>query len=346
MTTHEAPKPAALSPDDTTAALSTTAVTRWWQVTALLDVSGPDATTLLDGLCTQAVERIEPGTGVLGLFLDTKAKIIAPVVLHRTADANWTDPRSGTIVERAARLLLETTPDLIEPLRAHLSRYRLRSRVTIEPSDLSIISIVGSGLEQLELPNLADDGCWSRIEGLHRPTIAALTSASDCSRLVGDALPAIGIERADPDALESDRIDASVAGLHDLLPGRMPAEVGGMQHAVALDAGCYLGQEPVARLHYRGRANRTLRRIEIIDGERTFSIDDDLEHDERFALRRPTDAPDARAVGQLTTWARRSDGTTVALAILRRELEPGDELLHTGSEARAKVVDPAQTIES
>ena len=39
----------------------------------------------------------------------------------------------------------------------------------------------------------------------------------------------------------------------------MPAEAGIVERAVDFEKGCYIGQEPVARLHYRGRPNRLLR---------------------------------------------------------------------------------------
>ncbi|HEY8628528.1 MAG TPA: hypothetical protein VIL56_09440 [Gaiellaceae bacterium] len=43
----------------------------------------------------------------------------------------------------------------------------------------------------------------------------------------------------------------------------MPAEAGLVSRAVSFTKGCYPGQEPVARLHYRGHANRGLRVLEL-----------------------------------------------------------------------------------
>lgn len=321
-----------LGPEETTAALLQSAVVRWWQVTAFLEVAGPDACTLLDGLCTQAVERIEAGTGTLGLFLDAKARIIAPAVIHRRPDATWRDARRDEEVDGSPRLLLETMPELVEPLRAHLARYRLRARASIEPVQISSIAVVGSGAAAVEVP---DDERWSTVAHGHRPTRVWLGEADVAASTVVHGLVANTAGLADPDAFEADRIEAASAGLHDLLPGRMPAEVGGMQRAVALDAGCYLGQEPVARLHYRGRANRTLRRVAS-----TAPIDPGTgEPDEALALRRPDDAADARPVGRLTTWATAPDGGTVALAVLRRELVPGDELRLGAADTTLRVVD-------
>lgn len=326
---------ALLGPDATAAALDDSAVVRWWQVTAFLEVAGPDAPTLLDGLCTQAVERIEPGTGTLGLFLDAKARIIAPAVLHRLADEPWHNPRRTETVDAAPILLLETLPELVEPLRAHLTRYRLRARATIEARDVSTVAVVGATAGSVPAP---DRGNWSTVlHGAH-PVRAWLGRGGDDPAAMTAQLAAACAGLADPDALEARRIDAGTAGLHDLLPGRMPAEVGGMDGAVALDAGCYLGQEPVARLHYRGRANRTLRRV-AADASLVPGLDE--EPDAALALRTVDGAPDARPVGRLTTWATAPDGRTTALAMLRRELAPGDELRLAGGGSTVRVVDAA-----
>jgi folate-binding protein YgfZ len=317
MTAPDAPSlPATLAPDETVAALESGAVVRWWQTTSFLDATGADALTLLDGLCTQAVERIVVGTARLGLFLDAKAKIIAPAILYRTAEET---------------VLLETLPDLVAPLQSHLKKYRLRAKVTLEPVELATIAVVG---EQLTMPlPQRDDGSWSRVTGQAHPTIAFVGAPEACAALVAD----VHVPLADPDAFEADRIERGVAGLHDLLPGRMPAEVGGMASAVALDAGCYLGQEPVARLHYRGHANRSLRRLET-DGP--ISPGTPQDEDSHLDLRR-ADEPEARPVGRLTTWSTRPDGRTVALAMLRREVASGRELVLAHGATILRPVDDA-----
>ena len=329
--------PSTLTPDATARALDDGAVVRWWQATALLEVAGPDAPTLLDGLCTQAVERIRPGSGVLGLFLDAKAKVIAPAVIHRHPDAAWTDPKRGAVHDDSPHLVLETLPELVEPLRAHLSRYRLRAKATIEPSTLATIAIVGAGADALvaDLEATGQHGTWTTVADQARPTVAFIGSPDACRRLVRDTLPAAGAGLADVDALEADRITRAVAGLHDLLPGRMPAEVRGMETAVALDAGCYLGQEPVARLHYRGRANRTLRRLRSPNDVVPAGAD----HEDPLALVAADAEPDARPLGRLTTWARATDGTTVALAVLRREVELDGEVRLVGTDLSLQAAD-------
>jgi folate-binding protein YgfZ len=316
--------PSSIAPLDALAthhALEQSAAVRWWQVGAVLEVSGPDAATLLDGICTQAVTRIAPGTGQLGLFLDAKAKIIAPTFIHRLADAPWSNERRpDEPVVDAPRYALETLPGRVEPLREHIARYRLRARATLTASDLGVIAIAGPAAADAAAKHGGAEGSWVQLLGQGDATWVFVGSPVACADLVrGD----LADQLADPDAWEARRIDAGVPGLHDLLVGRMPAEVGGMV-GVALDAGCYLGQEPVVRLHFRGHPNRTLRRLSADSPLTVAPIGDDA--DAPFELRRLDADPGARPAGRLTTWARRPDGTTAALAVLRREVEAGDQL--------------------
>ena len=91
-------------------------------------------------------------------------------------------------------------------------------------------------------------------------------------------------------------------------------EIGGVSYT----KGCYTGQETVARLHFRGHTNRELRGL---------------------AWREPG-APDGRGVlaGEKEVGTVRStltvDGRTLGLAIVRREVEPGTDVVAGGREAR------------
>ena len=92
----------------------------------------------------------------------------------------------------------------------------------------------------------------------------------------------------------------------------MPAEAGVVDRAVSFTKGCYIGQEPVARLHYRGHANRGPAR----DPARR-----------RPARRRRAVQVEGREVGRVTSAAESPTiGRAVALAIVRREVDPGQRV--------------------
>ena len=102
----------------------------------------------------------------------------------------------------------------------------------------------------------------------------------------------------------------------------MPAEAGIVERAVNFEKGCYIGQEPVARLHYRGRPNRVLRGLVTSGG---------AEPGEAVAN-------DDRELGEVATAAVSPRFGPIALAVLRREAEPGDTVKLAGG-GEAEVVE-------
>jgi folate-binding protein YgfZ len=103
----------------------------------------------------------------------------------------------------------------------------------------------------------------------------------------------------------------------------MPAEAGIVERAVSFTKGCYIGQEPVARLHYKGRPNRHLRGLE---------------------LSAPAEAGEAlsltgKEVGKIGSACVSPARGPIALAIVRREAEPGIELAVGEDGVTARVVE-------
>jgi folate-binding protein YgfZ len=103
----------------------------------------------------------------------------------------------------------------------------------------------------------------------------------------------------------------------------MPAEAGITERAVDFEKGCYIGQEPVARLHYRGRPNRRLRGLRL-----SAPV-------ERGAPLRLGE----REVGVVGSACVSPAHGPIALAVVRREADQGD-VLEIGERAdTAKVVE-------
>jgi folate-binding protein YgfZ len=101
---------------------------------------------------------------------------------------------------------------------------------------------------------------------------------------------------------------------HEIDDRVLPAEAGLDERAISFTKGCYPGQEPVARLRYRGHANRSLRALELEGGELP-ARDAEVLHE-------------GKAVGRVTSAARDGD-RTVLLAYVRVEV-PEDAVLAVG----------------
>jgi tRNA-modifying protein YgfZ len=137
-------------------------------------------------------------------------------------------------------VLLLTEPDLGDVVRMHLTRMRFAAKCEIELEE-HVSTIVFRDA----------DGIPNRDYG--RPAVEVL-DATVAETLADEALERLRIEAGTP--RYGSEIDDRV----------LPAEAGLDERAVSFSKGCYPGQEPVARQHYRGKVNRRLR-VLTVDGD-------------------------------------------------------------------------------
>jgi tRNA-modifying protein YgfZ len=181
--------------------------------------------------------------------------------------------------------LLLTEPGLAESVRSVLLRSRFAAKCEIETEAHDSVVVFG----EVEGTPITDYGT-AAVEVLdsgHALTIGA-------------------------DELETLRIRAGTPRWgHEIDERILPAEAGLDARAIDFEKGCYPGQEPIARQHYRGRVNRTLR-VLAIEGPDLPEYDADL-------------AYGGKVVGRVTS-AALDDGAVVALGYVRTEV-PRDAVL-------------------
>ena len=266
-------------------AVSTLAVAR--RPRAFVRVAGPDACDYLQRMLSNDVAAVDVGESCEALLLTAKARVIAPMVVVRRGKEDF---------------LLLTEPELGERLRAELLRMRFAAKAEIEAEEHESHLRLGPGAEP-------EDGALSL------PT-------SDYGvpgwEIVGSFAPA-GAQELSEDELEALRIRAGTPRWGREIDDRvLPAEAGLVERAASLTKGCYPGQEPIARLHYRGHANRGLRVLAVDD--ELPEPDAELRHGEK-------------AVGRVTSAVATPDGI-VALAYVRAEVPPDAELALGSRSAR------------
>jgi folate-binding protein YgfZ len=221
------------------------------------------------------VAALVSGESCEALLLTPKARVIAPLRVLRRG---------------ADDFLLLTEPELGETLREHLLRMRFAAKVEFEPEGHTSTLVFDGDADGI--PN-GDYG---------EPAVEVLDAALEPT-----------LEEA---TLEVMRIEAGTPAWGKEIDERvLPAEAGLVERAVSLTKGCYPGQEPIARLHYRGHANRGLRVLRV-EGRELPEQDAELLYD-------------GKAVGRVTS-AAHSDGAIVALAYVRAEV-PVDAELQVGS---------------
>ena len=135
---------------------------------------------------------------------------------------------------------------------------------------------------------------------------------------------ALGVEPVSDEAAECLRVESGRPRLGvDFGADTIPEEAGLNERAVSFTKGCYVGQETVARLHYKGKPNRHLRGLRLSQPVTTGT--------ELYLSDRPVGT-----VGSVTVSPVHGP---IALAIVRREAAPGDELVAREPGVTAAVVD-------
>jgi folate-binding protein YgfZ len=267
-----------------------------------LAIRGGEAAEYLQGQLTNDVEALTPGQGCYAALLDRKGHMQADMrVLRISPDEVWID------VEAAA----------LPAVRRHLEMYKVGRAVAIaeETAGRAMLSLIGPGSSEAS-------GVAAGSPNSHRPatiegveTLAVMTAEGlDLFCAVNEAgelretLLRRGAAEISEAAAEILRVEAGRPRYGaEMTEETMPAEAGIVEEAVSFTKGCYIGQEPVARLHYKGRPNRHLRGLRLSGSAGA-------------GLRVRHDGKDVGVVGSACVSPALGP---IALAIVRREAPPG-----------------------
>jgi tRNA-modifying protein YgfZ len=272
-------------------------------------VRGADAADYLQGQVTNDVEGLAPDQGCYAALLDRKGHFVADMRVLRLSHSHASD------------IWLDTEAAALEPLRKHLETYKIGREVEVadESQDWAISSLIGPrSAEVAAAPPLSPEHAQHYYErdGIQILAVATdlgldLITRSESADALRQQLLAAGAEPVSEAAAEIVRVESGRPRFgHDFDGGTMPAEAGVVERAVDFEKGCYIGQEPVARLHYRGKPNRRLVGLRLSGPA-----------EEGATLRLGE-----REVGAVGSACVSPALGPIALAIVRREADPGDRL--------------------
>jgi folate-binding protein YgfZ len=284
-----------------------------------LAFTGGGAAEFLQGQLSNEIEALGPGQGCYAALLTPKGKMLADVRVLRTED----------------ELLLDTERSALQGLFNVLRRTMIGFEVELHKRTLErgLLSLIGPrSFEVAGLPELGE-----AAEHEHRPAdiggIAArairtdlgvdlLCQAQQTPALV-QALLQAGAAEVSAQTAEIIRVEHGRPryGL-DLDDTVIPQEAGLNDRAVSFTKGCYVGQETVARLHYRGKPNRHLRGVRLTAPARTGDV---LRHQER-------------QVGRLASAVLSPRLGPLGLALVRREVDVGQTVAVGEDGVRGEVV--------
>jgi folate-binding protein YgfZ len=298
------------SPSAEYAAAASTAALFDFSDRTLVELTGADRVRFLHSFCTNDVKRLAAGQGCEAFVPNVKGRVIGHVWIAVVDSALW----------------LDADPGSAEQLVPHLERYVINEDVAIadrsaewgkllltgpETADL----LARLGIHVATLANLEHSGCEllgtpARIGrfdvGPHRgyTVVMRRDRLADCWNCLRER----GAHPSGSAVWNALRIEAGlpISGV-DITGDNLVQEVGRTQTAVSFTKGCYLGQEPIARIDAMGHVNRELRSLRLAGdtvppiGARAFS-----------------DATASHPVGTITSaaFSFASNGP-VAMALLR-----------------------------
>src|SRR5436305_1986616 len=276
-----------------------------------LRLLGDDAAEFLQGQVTNDVEGLTPGTGCYAALLNHKGKVRTDMRILRGPDWIWVD----------------TEPGFQELLARTVATYGIGRDVRTEDATAThaIVSLMGPGAgASLDVaPPDAEHSFVEGEHGLYVRTDAGIDVIRQSER-AREVRAALGIAELTNELAELLRIESGRPRFGvDFDTDTIPEEAGLNDRAVSFTKGCYVGQETVARLHYRGRPNRHLRGLRLSGDARPG---DELRLGDR-------------TVGALGSLAASPAHGPIALAIVRREAEPGAVLEVGDSGTTAEVVE-------
>jgi tRNA-modifying protein YgfZ len=288
-------------------------------------LTGEQAQAFLDGQVSNDIASLEVGHGCYATLLTNKGRMLGDLRALATDD--------GLLV-LCERVALQA---LFDQVRRGLIGWQAElHKRTLE---LGLLSLVGPRSDEVAraagLPHPGEEehdvaGTAGTYVVRTDRGLDVLPEAARSAQVRAALLAAGAIETPDAVAeivrVEHGRPRYGV----DLDESVMPAEAGIVERAVSFTKGCYVGQETVARLHWKGKPNRHLRGLKLsapVASGASVTVAGD-------------EGNEAREVGRVGSAVVSPVAGPIALAILRREVAPGDQVLVGEQAVAAQVVTP------
>ncbi len=283
-----------------------------------LALSGPDAKTFLAGQTTNDIEALQAGSGCYAAFLTPKGKMLGDLRVLDVDVPNADSSDDADAGDAGEQLLLDTERVSLQALFDMIRRFKIGYDLQLHKRTLQrgLLSLIGPDFARVagvELPEIEHANAPAQIEGIAAIAVrtdtgvdlicAAADTATLTEMLRERAATPVSETAADILRVEHGRPRYGV----DLDDSVIPQEAGLNERAVSFTKGCYVGQETVARLYYKGRPNRLLRGLRLSEP----------------ALPGAELRLGERAAGRLSSAVLSPVYGPIGLGLVRREAEPG-----------------------
>jgi folate-binding protein YgfZ len=284
-----------------------------------MEFSGEKAGETLNGLFTNDISKLAPGMGCYAAALTNKGKVVADVRVFALEGRFIVDTSAA-----AGPGFLALIKKYVNP---RLAKYR---DVSAELGDVTIVgSAADAKIQALALYGsvpAADGGFVARVPDFGMPANAIIAPRS----FLEGTVRSLRAEMQEVSAVDADilRVEAGRPLWGTDMDENTLAQEAALDRAdlsaISFDKGCYTGQETVARVHFRGHVNKTLR---------------GLRSESPLTRGATLTSADGKEVGDVRSVAPSPRFGAIALAYVRREIEDGAAVVvKSGNEERQATV--------
>jgi folate-binding protein YgfZ len=274
-------------------------------------VKGKRVPEIMNGLVTADLVSVHGDAAFPTLILTPRGKVLADAVVIRIA---------GDIV-------LDVPASAWSDLKDHFSTYLPTRFAQLEPSGLRVVRVHGPRATERERTDqilfAMDHPVYTERDGSHR-SVAAFRGGFAVRLVEGfdlylpaDQAHDLDLPNVSDEAWDIWRIERGIPLYgQDISLKNLPQETDLVPVCVSFAKGCYTGQEVLARIHYRGHVNRHLRGIHLVGPTTGIPIapGDEL-------------TLDGKIIGTVTSAALSPVHGWIGLGYVRREVEPGTEVV-------------------
>lgn len=282
-----------------------------------IELTGSDRARFLHNFCTNDIRSLQPGHGCEAFVTNVQGKVLAHIFVYAEPESLW----------------LDSVPGCADRVLAHLQKYQISERVDFHDrtAETALLFLTGpdasttlhaAGALGADLPPLQHvrTTCAGQAIHVRRNDLLALPGFQIVCPVAGasdvrDRLLAAGARLASAPVFDALRIEAGFPEYgRDITDANLAQEVDRTESAISFSKGCYLGQEPIARIDALGHVNQQLRGLRLASGLIPAVGSDVVSTDD-----------EARPLGKITS-AALSFGSDfpVALAYMKRHFDsPG-----------------------
>ena len=237
-----------------------------------IEIRGQDRQRFLHNFCTNDIKGLKNGAGCEAFVVTVKGRVVAHIFVFAEPDALWVEAHPGaeeTLLAHWNRYLINEdvqlsgrTAELGELLLSGPQSAAVLSTLDVDPPFAGSCELLDRRTVRLGEGHVA----IRRVDMLGQTGFLLSTARSELTKL-WSTLIAAGARPAGAQTFHALRIEAGFpwCGI-DLSEENLAPEADRNKQAISFSKGCYLGQEPIARIDAHGHVNRMLRGLRLDSG--------------------------------------------------------------------------------